>query len=85
MDGVDYNGLGRQVLSFSSGVTRLCVNITILDDDMYEEQADVFGVVLSTTDPVVAYGIKNATISIINSNREFILVAILDKISCTLA
>ena len=69
-DGIDYNGLVKKVLSFSPGIARLCVNVTILDDDVYEEQNDVFGVVLSMSDPVVTYIIENATVSIINSDRE---------------
>ena len=80
VDGVDYNGLMRQVLSFSPGVTRLCVNITILDDNVYEEQTNMFGVLLLPTDPVVTYRIKNANVSIINSNREFISIAIFEKL-----
>ena len=69
-DGIDYNGLVKQVLSFSAGISKLCVNITILDDDVYEEQNDLFGVVLSISDPVVTYIIENATVTIINSDRE---------------
>ena len=70
-DGIDYDALVKQVLSFSPGISRLCVNITILDDDVYEEQNDyLFGVVLSISDPVVTYIIENATVTIINSDRE---------------
>ena len=69
-DGIDYNGLVKQVLSFSPGISKLCVNITILDDDVYEEQNDLFGVVLPISDPVVTYIIENATVTIINSDRE---------------
>ena len=69
VDDLDYTGV-EQTLLFSPTVRRLCFNITILDDDVYEEQNDVFRVVLSSTYPVVSYGVQNATVFIISSDSE---------------
>ena len=68
-DELDYTGV-EQTLSFGPTVRRLCFNITILDDDVYEEQSDVFRVSLSSTYPVVSYGVQNATVYIVSSDRE---------------
>ena len=61
----------EQTLSFNPGIARLCLNITILDDNVYEGQNEEFGVMLHTSDPVVSYIVRTISFFILDTDGEF--------------
>lgn len=67
----DYVSISSMYLNFSSGVQRQYVNVTILDDDMFEGE-ETFNVILSlvpTSDATTVIVIPNATVVIINRKK----------------
>ena len=66
---IDYIGVDT-TLFFTRNNTNQCLNITVIDDDAYEEQNEIFRVVLSSDDSIVRYRIKSATIFIVSSDRK---------------
>ena len=66
---IDYIGVETTFL-LTPNNTNQCLNITVIDDDAYEKQNEIFRVVLSSDDPIVRYRVKSATISIVSSDRK---------------
>ena len=59
----------EQLLTLSSSVPRACVNITIVDDDRYEED-ETFDVVVTTDEPRVNVDPDTASIDIFDDDGE---------------
>ena len=64
----DYDSVD-QLLMLSSSVSRACVNITITDDDRYEED-ETFDVIVTTDEPRVTIGPDTASIVIFDDDGE---------------
>ncbi len=61
-DGEDYTADPR-TLTFSPGMSRVCFNVTILDDDRYELNEDLF-VNITTSDPQTDINPMSAIVTI---------------------
>ena len=68
----DYMNISNVYLNFSSGVQRRDVNVTILDDDMFEADEELYVMmsVVNTSDANIFIDVPMATIVIINDDRK---------------
>ena len=64
----DYDSVD-QLLTLSSSVSRACVNITITDDDRYEED-ETFDVIVTTDEPRVNIDPDTASIDVFDDDGE---------------
>ena len=60
----DYMVLMPTERTFSSGMNRTCVDITIQSDNLNEMTAEMFSVNLSSTDDAVVLGLSVTTVTI---------------------
>ena len=68
----DYVNISNVYLNFSSGVQRRDVNVTILDDDMFEADEELYVMmsVVNTSDANIFIDVPMATVVIINDDRK---------------
>lgn len=59
-----------QILILEAGENEVCVNITILPDDIYELVSDVFLVCIGSDDPSVVVTIAKSLVAIIDSTSK---------------
>ena len=64
-NGRDYISISALQLTFDGTFEVMCVNITIVDDEIVELN-ETFSIQVSTTDTNVEFGIRNASIKIID-------------------
>lgn len=65
----DYLGL-NEMLIIEAGERRSCVNITILEDQVYELNSQMFSVCISSSDPVVMTAFDKSFVTIVDSTGE---------------
>ena len=66
---MDYNSLSMEEVVFQPGTSVVCLNISILPDNILESN-ETFVVVLESGDPDVNLGLNTTTITIVNDDSE---------------
>ena len=71
----DYEGVSMS-LEIPADGDRVCINISIVDDNLYEDLEEIFSVCIDSDDDLVTVAFSKAEVTIVDNNGEYNVISL---------